>query len=100
MTLKLTDKDYLLEHYIDLQFACKGNVQKVRDYLEQECGFKKSDWSTDKYLDLHWLSVGVDGYVHGTKNEKGSSTRTQCDIYYLIDVVDIINNGYKPIKLK
>lgn len=100
MTLKLTDKDYLLEHYINLQFECKGNVQKVRDYLEQECGFKKAGWYTDKYLDLHWLNVNVEGYVHGTKDEKGISTRTHCNIYYLIDNVDIINNGYKPIKLK
>lgn len=100
MALKLTDKDYLLEHYIDLQFECKGNVQKVRDYLEQECGFKKSGWSTDNYINLQWLSVNGEGYVHGTYDEKGNSTRTHCNIYYLIDNVDIINNGYKPIKLK
>ena len=86
MNNELITKQYILDNYKDLQFECKDNVQLVRDYLENECGFLKASWKTERYTKLVRLYISS-SYVHGS--EDFSYSEKLINIYHLIEQKNI-----------
>ena len=95
----ITSKEYVLYKYKLLQFDCTDKVKLVRDYLENECGFKHANWKTEEYEELNWLDIiEFDNSVHGS--QEPHSTKIKCNIDYLIGISISDIEMCKPINLK
>ena len=97
--LYITNKQDVLYKCKVLQFDCTNKVKLVRDYLENECGFKHANWETEDYEGLNWLDIiEFDNSVHGS--EEPHSTKIKCNIDYLIGISVSDIEMCKPINLK
>lgn len=94
---QIPSKEYFIEHNQEYSIYAKGRVKEVREYLELECLFNKSQWTTDKFLDLIWIYVDSIGYVHGHMDDE--TERKKCTIDNLLDEYKLYS-GCRPIKLK
>lgn len=95
----ITSKEYVLHKHKLLQFDCTNKVKLVRDYLENECGFKHANWKTEEYEELNWLDImKFDNSVQG--NQEPHSTKIKCNIDYLIGISISDIELCKPINLK
>ena len=91
-------KQEIIDNYQLYLFDCEGRVEAVRNFLELECGFGHSKWSTDDFLNLKYLfvkSISEDRTeVHGTNDVWGK--RGIVDVFDLLGDIDVC----KPINLK
>ena len=97
--LYITNKQDVLYKCKVLQFDCTNKVKLVRDYLENECGFKHANWKTEEYEELNWLDIiEFDNSVHGS--QEPHSTKIKCNIDYLLGISISDIEMCKPINLK
>lgn len=94
---QIPSKEYFIEHNQEYFIYAKDRVKEVREYLELECGFDKAQWTTDNYLDLIWIYVNSNGYVHGDRDNV--TGRKKCTIDNLLDGYKLYS-GCRPINLK
>lgn len=96
--LEVTDVHFIMKYAKQLQFESTHRVKEVRDYLENNLGFKHDSWNTKYFLHLHWLNI-TDNYVKG--NERPRPDLQKCNIDFLINNKCVITTEYfKPINLK
>lgn len=102
--MKEASHPFILKHFSNMYFDCRGKVKEVREYLENECGFHTANWDTKEYLGLEVLYVSSsDGLheVHGEYKNDKSFPYTVYSIKNLLPCSNLYNKSvYKPIRLK
>ena len=96
--LEVTDVAFIMKYAKQLQFESTHRVKEVRDYLENNLGFKHGSWDTKDFLYLHWLNI-TDNFVQG--NQRPRADLQKCKLDFLINLkCEIIAEYFKPINLK